>query len=151
MALKAKLLGREELTRRLRDIVPEAITAAEQAKLEIVQDAAAKIAAKAPRGDTGDYAASIRGGYQRDNPTLKSVTGKDSTDPDATGVFGDFIWRFLEFGTRAHTNKGIFAGTWNPGMAAQPHIFTTWRELKPKAKRKISLAINKAIKKAMGK
>lgn len=154
MAFKAKLIGRAELTRRLRDIVPEAITAAEAAKLEVVQDAAIKIAARAPRSATagsGDYARSIQGGYQRDNPTKKSFSGQDSKDPDATGVYGDYIWRFLEFGTRGHTNKGQFAGTWHPGTAAQPHILNTWRELKPKAKRKISLAINRAVKKAMGK
>lgn len=148
--MSVKLLGREELTRRLQAIVPEAIKAAEIAKLEVVQDAAVKIAAAAPK-KTGEYAASIKGGYQRDNPDKKSFSGQDSKDPDAAGVYGNWKWRFLEFGTRPHANKGEFAGTWNPGIPAHPHIFPIWRELKPKAKRKISRAINQAIKKAMGK
>ena len=154
MAMKAKVLGRAELTRRLQHIVPEAIEAAEAAKLEVVQDAAEQIAARAPRQEIaggGDYSRSIRGGYQRDNPNLKSLSGQDTKDPDATGVYGDFIWRFLEFGTRPHTNKGRYPGTWHPGSRAIPHIFTTWRELRPKAKRKINSAIYRAVRKAMGK
>jgi hypothetical protein len=150
MAIKAKILGREELTRRLASLVPEAITAAEVAKLEVVQVAAVKISAAAPR-ETGDYARSITGGYQRDNPTKRSFNGTDTKDPDATGIYGSFLWRFLEFGTRAHTNQGRFAGTWHPGTAAQAHIFPVWREEKPKAKRKIANAINKAVRRAMGK
>lgn len=168
MVLRAKVLGREALMKRLRQIAPDAERKAEVAKLEVVNDAASKIAAKAPRSPGGGkYAASIRGGYQRDSVGLTSFGGKASKDPDATGVYGDYIWRFLEFGTAAstkghrvgarstdvnqHKSEGRFARRTHPGTAAQPHIFPTWRSLKPAARKKINAAINKAVRKAMGK
>lgn len=151
MAMKAKMLGREALTRKLRQLAPEVEKAAEIVKLQVAKDVAAQITIRAPVGATHEYIDSIASGYQRDNPDKKSLSGQPSKDPDATGIYANYIWRFLEFGTRPHINKGMFAGSQHPGTAAQPHIFPTWRAMRPKAKKKINAAITKAVRKAMGK
>jgi HK97 gp10 family phage protein len=57
-------------------------------------------------------------------------------DPNAWGIFADFKWRWLEFGTRK--------------MRARPHIFPTYRAARKKIRRKIANAINKEIRKAKG-
>ncbi|WP_181182629.1 hypothetical protein [Mesorhizobium sp. B3-1-9] len=55
-------------------------------------------------------------------------------DPNATGIFAEFIWRFLEFGTVK--------------MAARPHIFPTYRAYRKKLRRRIAGAVNRAVRKA---
>lgn len=164
MAIKTKTIGREALQRRLDELVPEAAAAAAQAKLEVAQEAASRIAARAPVR-TGDYKGSIRGGRQADNPGILPVGGKKSTDPDATAVYADFIWRFLEFGTAPHNvakgggnNAGKIAlitgrpsklgvkPIAHPGSRAFPHVFYTWKAMRKAAKSKISRAISKAVK-----
>lgn len=151
MAIKAKMLGREALNRKLRQLAPEVEKAAEIIKLQIAKDVAGEITNRAPVGATHQYMASISGGYQRNNPGKTSLSSQPSKDPDATGIYANYIWRFLEFGTRPHINSGMFAGSQHPGTAPQPHIFPTWRAMKPKAKKKLNAAINKAVRKAMGK
>ena len=158
MGINYKMQGRAELTRRLERLVPGVTENVAKAKLEVAQEAAAKIAQAAPKR-TGKYAASIKGERQADNPNVKPVIGhRESKDPDATGVYAPFIWRWLEFGTKPHvTTKGggsnagklraAASGTGlHPGSRKFPHIYPTWRSMKPKAKRKIANAINKYIR-----
>lgn len=136
--------------RRLNELAPNAAKYAAEAKLEVVKEAANDISAAAPH-DTGDYMSEIKGERQADNPHLAPVAGRTSKDPDATAVYAPWIWRFLEFGTKAHINKGRFAGTQHPGTNAQPHIFPTWNEFKPRAKKRINAAINRAVRETQGK
>lgn len=150
MAFKAKVMGREALMRRLNELVPNAEEYLAEAKLEVVKEAANLISADAPH-DTGDYMSEIKGERQADNPNHAPVVGSKSKDPHAAAVYAPFIWRFLEFGTRAHVNKGKFAGTQHPGTPAQPHVFPTWRDYKPTAKKKINAAINRAVREVQGK
>lgn len=164
MAMKARIRGRERLARELRAIAPEAEKEAAEEKLKVAQEAAKAIAARAPVGPSTDpvtgeprapgaYKASIRGGYQKDNPNAqRGRNQRQSKDPYAAAVFANYIWRFLEFGTRPHMMKsGIFAGKQHPGTEAQPHVFSVWREMRPKAKRKINSAVYRAIKRVRGK
>ncbi|MEJ5020619.1 HK97 gp10 family phage protein [Ochrobactrum vermis] len=162
MAIKATIQGREALNRRLRQLVPDAEKNAAEAKLQIANEAANAIAAKAPIGpatdpftgkprQAGKYRASIKGGLQRDNAGKIGIGQSRTKDPDATGVYAEYIWRFLEFGTKPHINKGAAPGTHHPGTAKQPHIFPTWRAMQRKAKRRVRDAINKAVRKARGK
>lgn len=162
MAIRAKVQGREALNRRLRQLAPEAEKAAADAKLKVAQEAADAIAARAPIGPStdpltgkpriaGSYRASIKGGFQRDLKGVVGIGQAQSKDPDAAGVYAEYIWRFLEFGTRPHVNKGIAPGSMNPGIPAQKHVFHTWRAMQRKAKRRINAAVNKAVRKAMGK
>ncbi len=161
--IKAKVLGREALTKKLNQVAPLANKYAAEAKLQIATEAADKISDRAPISNSataGDYAASIQGGKTSDRPSAKALVGASaSKDPDATGVFAAWIWHFLEFGTRPHNvakGGGTVAGRkqrdgarMHPGTRAQPHVFPTWRSMKAKAKKKISDAISRGVREAM--
>ncbi|HEV7305212.1 HK97 gp10 family phage protein [Ensifer sp.] len=163
MALKTKILGREALTKKLNEIAPSVEKYAAPAKLEIAEEAADKIAGRAPTGATLEYMHNIEAGRLADHPDKKPVGINASKDPSAAGVFAPFIWRFLEFGTAPHNTApgggtvlgqvthAEGGGTQHPGTAAQPHIFPTWREMRDRAKRKIQAAVNKGVKEAMSK
>lgn len=161
MALKAKIQGREALTRRLNELAPNVEKAVEPVKMQIAKEAATRIASAAPKV-TGDYAASISAGYLRDNPGKEQVGVTQTKDPTATGVYAPWYWHFLEFGTVAHSTAnggGTVAGKlaaadapgMHPGTAAQPHVFPTWRAYRKSAMRKMRTAINKAVRQARGK
>lgn len=163
--IKAKVLGREALTKKLNAVAPLANKYAAEAKLQIAEDAAEQISDRAPFSNSstsGDYAASIQGGRISDRPNAKALVGATaSKDPDATGVFAAWIWHFLEFGTRPH-NVAKGGGTalgkkqkegarMHPGTRAQPHIFPTWRSLRAKAKKRINDAVWRGVREAMKK
>ncbi|ESX78244.1 HK97 gp10 family phage protein [Mesorhizobium sp. LSHC414A00] len=166
MAFQTKIIGREALMRRLDELVPEANKAAAVAKLEVAREAASRIASRAPAGATGAYKDSIIGARQADMPAGERPVfgGNPSKDPDATAVYADFTWKFLEHGTAPHLIKGrngkrlVFTArngarvsvpsVNHPGSAAQPHIFYTWKAYRKAAKAKISRAISKAVKAA---
>lgn len=167
MAFKTKVLGREALMRKLERITPGVTEAAAEAKLEAVKEAANLISADAPH-DSGEYMESIQGDFQKNRPGIVPVGGRQSKDPDAAAVYADFRWRWLEFGTAPHKivakNKPalIFRAkgggpiivaeeVHHPGSRAHPHVFSNWTEYRPKAKRKISKAINDAVKRSLGK
>jgi hypothetical protein len=147
--MKAKVLGRDAVMRRLRALVPEAEKQLAIAQLEGAQELAARIKPRAPGPRTEKYQASIQGDRLANRPKERAV-GKGLTgqtkDPNATGVFAEFIWRFLEFGTKPFISGGMFAGAQNPGIVAQPHIFPTYRAYRKKLRRKMAAAVNKAVR-----
>ncbi|WP_367354191.1 HK97 gp10 family phage protein [Agrobacterium pusense] len=163
--IKAKVLRREALTKKLNQVAPLANKYAAEAKLQIATEAAEKISDRAPISNSataGDYAASIQGGKISDRPSAKALVGATaSKDPDATGVFAAWIWHFLEFGTRPHNvakGGGTVAGKkqsagakMHPGTRAQPHIFPTWRAFRAKAKKRINDAVWRGVREAMKK
>lgn len=57
----------------------------------------------------------------------------------------------IEFGVAPHENGGMFAGTQNPGFAAEPFFFPPWRALRRRVRSRITRNINKAIKSEAGK
>lgn len=141
MAIKAKMLGREKVTRLLNQIVPEAEKELAKAQLEGAQSVANKIKPRAPGPRTGAYQASIQAARLADRPKERALGGgasnSNTKDPNATGVFADFIWRFLEFGTVK--------------MVKRPHIFPTWRQERKRVRRNMAAAVRKAVKKAKSK
>ncbi|TPL36743.1 HK97 gp10 family phage protein [Mesorhizobium sp. B2-4-8] len=168
MAFKTTIVGREALQRRLDELVPEASKAAAVAKLEVAREAANRIASRAPIGATGVLKDSIIGARQADMPGAKAIGSNQSKDPDATGVYADFTWKFVEHGTAPHKimakNKPalVFRGKGggplivaeevnHPGSRAQPFVFYTWKAYRKAAKAKIARAISKAVKAASGK
>lgn len=166
MAIKAQMLGRDAVMKRLRQLVPDAEEGAAAAQLEAAKDLAKAIQPRAPRGATGEYAASIQGDRLANRPDKRAIGGSATKDPNATGVFASHEWRWLEFGTGPHVikPKGAPALTFrgregfvsvksvnHPGTAAQPHIFPTFRAKKKAIRRKVAGAINKAVRKARGK
>lgn len=152
MSISAKFKGRGALIKRLSQLVPEVAQEVATAQLEAAEDLAAAIEQRAPLGDgdnAGDYRASIKGGRIADHPG-KAVLGASSVkDKNATGVFADFKWRWLEFGTAERTVKKT--GKSSGRMPAQPHIFPTYRAKKKAIRRKVAAAINRAVRKAGSK
>lgn len=135
MRTRAKFEGREKVMARLRAITPAAEANLAVAQLEAAKALADKIRPRAPR-DTGEYAASIEGDRlsARPNSGASRVGLKGQTkDKNATGIFAEFIWRFLEFGTVK--------------MVRRPHIFPTYRAEKKTIRRKMANAVNKALRK----
>lgn len=141
MAIKAKMLGREKVMRLLNEVVPEAEKELAKAQLEGAQQVANKIKPRAPGPRTGAYQASIQADRLANRPKERALGGGASNantkDPNATGVFADYIWRFLEFGTVK--------------MAKRPHIFPTWRAERKRVRSRMAAAVRKAVKKAKSK
>lgn len=161
MALKATMIGRDKLQAKLDALAPNVAIYAAAVKLQIAEEAAAKIAQGAPRGATLEYAESIEGDLLKNRPKQSAVGIRDTKDPDAAGIFAPWIWRFLEFGTAPHntakgggTKKGqrqtrAQGAHFHPGTQPQKHIFHVWRAMRASAKKRIQAAVNKAVREVM--
>lgn len=161
MALKAQFLGRDAVMRRLGDLVPEAEKDIAAAQMEAAEDLAGEIESRAPIGDgptAGDYRASIRAGRLADRALDRRVGGqvlvtnagkqfRATKDPNATGVFASFKWRWIEFGTKERFRK---SGASSGVMPRQPHVMPTYRAARPRIRRKIAAALRKAIRRTKG-
>lgn len=135
----------------------ELATAQEEAAKEL----AAAIQARAPR-HTGEYADSIVAAkLDGRNADLKQVGINPTKDKNAWGIFALYIWRFLEFGTKASparpsrrnfSFRRLFVSTKayraHAATPAIPHIFPTYRAMRKTIRRKITQAINRATKQA---
>ncbi|RCW80930.1 HK97 gp10 family phage protein [Phyllobacterium bourgognense] len=53
----------------------------------------------------------------------------------------------VEFGSAAHLNGGMFAGTKNPGAPAQPFFYVSYRSNKKRAAARTKRAVKKAARK----
>jgi HK97 gp10 family phage protein len=158
--ISAQLRGRDALTRRLNQLAPNVEKYTAEAKLKAAEELADAIRARAPTGATLDYMESIDGDLLTSRPVQEQVGTRATKDPGATGIFAKFIWRFLEWGTAPHnTAKGggtvlgmkqlaAGKGQMHPGTTAQPHIFPTYRAMKPRIRRLILAAVNKAVREA---
>lgn len=98
----------------------------------------ASIVATPPGGNTPPHSA---GGGRQVPPGTYAVTAGNSRVRYA---------HLVEFGTSAHINKGIMAGTVNPGAPAQPYFFPSYRIVKQRMKSRATRAMNKAIKTVKG-
>lgn len=166
MALKAKFVGREAVTRKIREVAPEV----EKAYAKGIEDGAKELAnairPRAPR-QFGDYAQTIQAAPLSSRPNGLSSVGIGTTkDPNAWGIFADWYWRFLEFGTRSHIIKARRGGRLkfvardgkrvsarqvsHPGTPRMPHIFPTYRAYRKRIRRRIASAINKALRQKFG-
>ncbi|MCA0025473.1 MULTISPECIES: HK97-gp10 family putative phage morphogenesis protein [unclassified Mesorhizobium] len=134
MRPQVKWQGREALYRRLNELLPNVEKEVAIEQLEGAKELANRIRPRAPR-DTGEYAASLVGDKLSNHKGERAIGQPGKTkDPNATGIFGEFIWRFLEFGTVK--------------MTARPHIFPTYRAYRKTLRRRIAGAVNKAVRKA---
>lgn len=134
MRVKAKFEGREALMRRLNRLLPDTEKELAAAQLEAGRDLAGAIGNRAPVGATGEYRKSIHAD-RLSNKSVGALIGVGRTkDRNAVGIYAEFIWRFLEFGTVK--------------MNAQPHVFPTYRAMKKRTRRKVASAVNKAVRKA---
>lgn len=163
MALKATITGKDALFRRLTQVAPNVEKYAAEAKRKGGDELAEAIRQRAPTGATLEYMESIEADELANRPHQERVSKAAAKDPTAVGLFAEFIWRFLEFGTAPHnTAKGggtvlgqathrEGGGTQHPGTRAQPHIFPVYRAMKPKIMKRIRAAVNKGVREAMKK
>jgi len=128
--------NRATVTAKFEKILPGVIDRVAKVQLD-----GAKLIADTAKGwaptATGRYRASLRGDTLANNPGKgrRSPVASQTTDPNATGVYGNYIWRFLEFGTQH--------------MPAQPHIQPAYRAKRPGIKRRMASAVNRAVRKAI--
>ena len=146
MKIKAKLEGREAVMKRLRALLPDTEAELAEEQLEGAQELAARIKPRAP-GD-GTYRSSIQADRLSNRPGQNAIRkgAKGQTkDPNATGIFADYRWRWLEYGTNPRFNKmGAYRGV-GPAM---PHIFPTYRAYRKKLRKRMANAVNRAVRKA---
>jgi HK97 gp10 family phage protein len=161
MPIKARIQGRDIVMRRLNGLAPKATVAAATAIEVGVKELAETIKSRSPVA-SGEYRNSIIAAkLSGRNDSRKPIGITATKDPNAWGIFADFLWRFLEFGTRPHTikakntsdlvffskgNKIVTPQVAHPGTSPQPHIFNTYREMRKRIRRRIATAINKALK-----
>lgn len=164
MAVRAKMMGRDAVMRKLSTLVPEAERELAQAQMEAAQELAAAIKARAPRR-TGHYADSIKAApLEGQNSKEKPIGIQFTKDKNAWGIFAWFTWRFLEFGTKASAARAprrnrnyrstyVLTKSYRAHTAtkAKPHIFPTYRAMRKKIRRKMATAVNKAVRKVASK
>ncbi len=91
------------------------------------------------------------GAYKAANANVRGVAGGGQGDPDLSVTIhaGDataFYAAFVEFGTAAHVNGGLFKGSDHPGSVAQPFFYPAWRANKKSVKARIARAMKKSIR-----
>lgn len=135
MSIKGTFEGRAALYARLRKVAPLAEGKLARAQLEGAQELASRIKPRV-RVRSGELQRSILGDKLSNRPKDRTPVGlKGQTkDPNATGVFALWRWRFEEFGTVK--------------QAAHPAFFPTFRAYRKRLRRKMATAVNKAIRKA---
>jgi HK97 gp10 family phage protein len=162
MAMRARITpqSRDAVMKRLRALVPEAEAASADAIQKGAQELADAIRSRAPR-ESGEFEGSVQADKLSNRPGKQAVGITGTKDPNAWGVFANYIWRFLEFGTRPHTIKAKNAPALvfnvggkkittqqvaHPGIKAKNFIFPTYRQYKKRIRRRVATSINKAIK-----
>nr|WP_321457190.1 HK97 gp10 family phage protein [uncultured Cohaesibacter sp.] len=139
---KTKWIGKEKAFRQLRRIAPE-VEKQLGPGLEKSADELANLARSYAPKKTGNYA-----------KTIEAKQVEDHKQTPSWGLFADFIWRFIEFGTKpgrygARTSSGgrdrkVYRT--HPGTPARPHLWPAYRVLKRRIKSRTSRTINKAVK-----
>lgn len=162
MALRARIKpqSRDAVMRRLREVVPEIDDKLADAQRRAAEDLASAIKARAP-SLSGEYRNSIEAAKLSEIDYRQTPGIATTKDPNAYGIKALYIWRFIEFGSRAHIIKARkkpklafsvggrlirTAQVSHPGTKPQPHIFPTYRAMKKRIRRRIAAAVNKALK-----
>ena len=133
--ITARFENREKIMARLNAVLPQAEAELAAVQLDAGQDLAQRIAARAPV-KTGRYRASIMAARLQDMPKKgrNAAVAASTKDKNAVGIYAEYVWRFLEFGTVK--------------QPAQPHILPTYRGFRKTIKRRMAAAVNKAVRKA---
>lgn len=136
-----------KLTKTIPALVREATSKAmEQGATEIV--AMMKRLVPIESGELRDSIGWTWGQAPRYSQKIATVKGQEG-DLAITIYAGNEKVRYahlIEFGTRAHVNKGKFDGTQHPGSAAQPFFYVSFRTLRKKTRSRITRAMRKAIR-----
>ncbi|MGU3494215.1 HK97-gp10 family putative phage morphogenesis protein [Xanthobacteraceae bacterium A53D] len=151
MARRSTILGLASLQKKL-DRLPKVVTAEIKASMEKVAQQIVDLAKSlVPKGRTGALRDSIGwtwGAPPRGSITLgkvaRSALGKGLTLTVFAGNDEAYYARWVEFGTSAHAQGGLFEGTDHPGTAAQPYFFPAYRANKKPARRAIRKSVRQA-------
>lgn len=146
--VSVKMRGLDRSLARLRNIAPTLDDEMDKALAKSANEVVEVARIAAPR-DTGEYASSItsrrmggsatfqnRKNIQTRRGTQLSVSTRTVSATMSYGVFADWIWQFLEYGTVK--------------AAAQPHLFPAYRLLQRRIKGRGKRAMSKAIRSAQG-
>lgn len=145
-----KILGLARLNKKLQKLPAAAEAAIKSAMEQGANEIVALMKSLVPV-DSGDLKDSIgwtfgeRPKYSQAIASVKSADGKLVI----TIYAGNSKVRYshlIEFGTAAHVNGGLYAGTQHPGTKAQPFFFVSFRALRRRTKSRISRAITKSAK-----
>lgn len=149
----AKVTGTEALVRKL-GALPDAARrliapAMEQSAQEIVD--LARSLAPSRRGELRASIGWTWGDAPEGSLTLGSIRteGRGAGNMRIVVYAGDdraYYARWVEFGTRPHTNRGSRPGTSNPGIAPRPFFFPAYRSVRKKVKSRISRAVTRSAK-----
>lgn len=133
-------------------LAPAAVAAMAEANAKSAEDIASLARQLAPTGSTGALKASIRvGPGPRPGSFLVSAGGPPTTKVVRSGSGVGFDYSLgVEFGTKAHRNSGMFAGSQHPGTRKQPFFFPALRAIAKRMKSRASRALNKAVKNVAG-
>ncbi len=161
MPIKARFTpqSRAAVTKRLRELVPNAEAQIAKAQEESAKELAEAMRARAPR-KSGRYAESIRADRVANNPGKKPVGIEQTKDPNAWAVYASYLWKFIEYGTKGHIIKAkntsdlvffskgkkiVTPQVNHKGAKARPHLFPTYRQYRKRIRRRVLRAIRNAI------
>lgn len=153
---------------KLRQIPDVAVEAAREAMEAGAQQMVEAMRAMAPRGTSGNLAASIGWTWGELPPGTFMIdeirSGRNSGEQFATlrlkiyaGSNDAFYARFVEFGTRPHSlarnasldrGKRQEQGGSHPGTPARPFFYPTWKKMRAKFRRDIHNRVRAAIREA---
>lgn len=149
--MATKILGLDRLKRKLRQF-PQAVEAEIKAAMETSANEIVALAKSLAPTDSGDLRNSIAWTYgeaPKGAIVLGKVKARKAGNIKITVYAGGpdaYYARFIEFGTAPHINGGRFAGSANPGTAAQPFFYPAYRASRKRAKSRVTRAVNKAAK-----
>lgn len=136
----AKWIGREKVMERMRQLAPEMEKQLATKQLEFAKELADTIRRVAPIGTQkrrrgrkpGHYRRSINGRRidEEDRGALRGIPNA-TKDPNATALYAEFIWRWLEFGS--------------VNNVARPHIFPIYRAMRRKFKREMRQIVRNVV------
>lgn len=146
-----RILGLDRLKKKLRRF-PSVVEAEIRAAMEVSANEIVALAKSLAPADSGTLRNSIAWTYgdaPQGSIVLGKVKGSQSGNLKITVYAGGpdaYYARFIEFGTAPHINGGRFAGSANPGTAAQPFFYPAYRATRKRAKGRVTRAVNKAAK-----
>jgi HK97 gp10 family phage protein len=152
MGNETEIVGLDKLLRKLKALPPIFEKVAKAALAAAADEIVAAMKGFCPV-DRGDLRDSI--GWTFGEPPKGSIAiigeafkvgGRKIKLTIFAGNAAAYYARWVEFGTAAHAQGGMFKGTDSPGTVAQPFFYPAWRLKKKKVKAKVVKAMNSAAK-----
>lgn len=137
--------NKDALFAHLRKLVPGVEVEVGKASLDSASEMASLARGYAPTGATGKLKASIRIEPGPRVGSYRVLAGGAATTKIGSGKPFDYALG-VEFGTKAHTNAGMFAGSENPGARRRPFYWIAYRMMKKRIRARVTRALNRAIK-----